>query len=83
MLLLQWDIISDKLACVCWFVQTLSPLLRYEDLRYWYDCLCYDEELRKYDEYVAALHEQENQYASAAQEVSSPALNPDHARIVR
>lgn len=52
------------------FVLFFSTLIRYEDLRYWYDCLCYDEELRKYDEYIAALHEQENQYASAAQEVS-------------
>lgn len=25
---------------------------RYEELRYWYDCLCYEEDLRQYDQYV-------------------------------
>lgn len=61
--------ICDNFVCVLFFSHAS---IRYEDLRYWYDCLCYDEELRKYDEYIAALHEQENQYASAAQEVSFP-----------
>ncbi|KAM4603667.1 interleukin enhancer-binding factor 3a [Polymixia lowei] len=30
---------------------------RYEDLRYWYDCLCYEEELRQYHDYIAAIEE--------------------------
>lgn len=49
-----------------------STPVRYEDLRYWYDCLYYDEELRKYNDYIAAIHEQENQHAFAPQAVSSP-----------
>ncbi|XP_076150850.1 interleukin enhancer-binding factor 3a isoform X2 [Alosa pseudoharengus] len=45
---------------------------RYEDLRYWYDCLFYEEELRKYNEYIAALHEQENQHVYAPQAPPTP-----------
>ncbi|XP_031419782.1 interleukin enhancer-binding factor 3a isoform X2 [Clupea harengus] len=45
---------------------------RYEDLRYWYDCLYYDEELRKYNDYIAAIHEQENQHAFAPQAPPAP-----------
>ncbi|XP_046900004.1 interleukin enhancer-binding factor 3-like isoform X1 [Hypomesus transpacificus] len=30
---------------------------RYEELRYWYDCLCYEEELRQYHEYITAIEE--------------------------
>ncbi|XP_051568186.1 interleukin enhancer-binding factor 3-like isoform X2 [Myxocyprinus asiaticus] len=26
---------------------------RYEELRYWYDCLCYEEDLRQYNDYIA------------------------------
>uniref|UniRef100_UPI0037E798B6 interleukin enhancer-binding factor 3-like isoform X2 n=1 Tax=Semicossyphus pulcher TaxID=241346 RepID=UPI0037E798B6 len=33
---------------------------RYEDLRYWYDCLCYEEELRQYHDYIAAIEEIED-----------------------
>ncbi|XP_029288048.1 interleukin enhancer-binding factor 3-like isoform X2 [Cottoperca gobio] len=33
---------------------------RYEDLRYWYDSLCYEEELRQYHDYVAAIEEIEH-----------------------
>ncbi|XP_041640538.1 interleukin enhancer-binding factor 3-like isoform X2 [Cheilinus undulatus] len=33
---------------------------RYEDLRYWYDCLCYEEELRQYHDYMAAVEEVED-----------------------
>ncbi|XP_033985503.1 interleukin enhancer-binding factor 3-like [Trematomus bernacchii] len=33
---------------------------RYEDLRYWYDSLCYEEELRRYHDYVAAIEEIEH-----------------------
>ncbi|XP_062391712.1 interleukin enhancer-binding factor 3a [Sardina pilchardus] len=45
---------------------------RYEDLRYWYDCLFYEEELRKYNDYIAALHEQENQHVYAPQAPPTP-----------
>lgn len=33
---------------------------RYEELRYWYDCLCYEEELRQYHDYIAAIEEIED-----------------------
>ncbi|XP_075946757.1 interleukin enhancer-binding factor 3a [Anarhichas minor] len=33
---------------------------RYEDLRYWYDCLCYEEELRQYHDYIAVIEEIED-----------------------
>ncbi|KAM4750677.1 interleukin enhancer-binding factor 3-like isoform 2-T4 [Anableps anableps] len=33
---------------------------RYEELRYWYDCLCYEEELRQYHEYIAAVQDLED-----------------------
>ncbi|XP_030206429.1 interleukin enhancer-binding factor 3 isoform X1 [Gadus morhua] len=33
---------------------------RYEDLRYWYDCLCYEEELRQYHDYIASIEEIED-----------------------
>ncbi|KAK5866433.1 hypothetical protein PBY51_020624 [Eleginops maclovinus] len=33
---------------------------RYEDLRYWYDSLCYEEELRRYHDYVAAIEQIEH-----------------------
>ncbi|KAK2919377.1 interleukin enhancer-binding factor 3-like isoform X1 [Channa argus] len=33
---------------------------RYEELRYWYDCLCYEEELRQYHDYIAAIEEFED-----------------------
>ncbi|XP_074484939.1 interleukin enhancer-binding factor 3-like isoform X2 [Sebastes fasciatus] len=33
---------------------------RYEDLRYWYDCLCYEEELRQYNHYVASIEHHED-----------------------
>ncbi|XP_039651104.1 interleukin enhancer-binding factor 3-like isoform X2 [Perca fluviatilis] len=34
---------------------------RYEDLRYWYDCLCYEEELRQYHDYITAIEEIEGE----------------------
>ncbi|XP_034386581.1 interleukin enhancer-binding factor 3-like isoform X2 [Cyclopterus lumpus] len=33
---------------------------RYEDLRYWYDCLCYEEELRQYHDYMAVIEDIED-----------------------
>lgn len=33
---------------------------RYEELRYWYDCLFYEEELRQYHDYIAAIEEIES-----------------------
>ncbi|KAJ8001749.1 hypothetical protein DPEC_G00172670 [Dallia pectoralis] len=38
---------------------------RYEELRYWYDCLCYEEELRQYHEYITAIHEIEEDRSQA------------------
>lgn len=35
-------------------------LYRYEELRYWYDCLCYEEELRQYHDYLAAIEERDD-----------------------
>lgn len=37
-----------------------SVFSRYEELRYWYDCLFYEEELRQYHDYIAAMEEIEN-----------------------
>lgn len=37
------------------FSSFLPP--RYEELRYWYDCLCYEEELRQYHDYIAAIEQ--------------------------
>ncbi|XP_029906890.1 interleukin enhancer-binding factor 3-like isoform X2 [Myripristis murdjan] len=45
---------------------------RYEDLRYWYDCLCYEEELRQYHDYISAIEEIEDkrtQEAAAARQI--------------
>ncbi|XP_056135722.1 interleukin enhancer-binding factor 3a isoform X2 [Lampris incognitus] len=44
---------------------------RYEDLRYWYDCLCYEEELRQFHNYIAAIEEFEE-----AQHHEVPAMRP-------
>ncbi|XP_061685626.1 interleukin enhancer-binding factor 3-like isoform X1 [Syngnathoides biaculeatus] len=36
---------------------------RYEDLRYWYDCRCYEEELRHYHDYISTMETAvDNQY---------------------
>ncbi|KAM7393740.1 hypothetical protein PAMP_020590 [Pampus punctatissimus] len=48
---------------------------RYEELRYWYDCLCYEEELRQYHDYIAAIEEIEDKRhheEPAAFQVHSP-----------
>lgn len=34
---------------------------RYEELRYWYDCLCYEEQLRNYHNYISAVEEMDYQ----------------------
>lgn len=34
---------------------SLPVFYRYEELRYWYDCLFYEEELRQYHDYIAAI----------------------------
>lgn len=39
---------------------------RYEELRYWYDCLCYEEDLRQYHDYIAAVEQMEGQHEQAA-----------------
>ncbi|XP_034043916.1 interleukin enhancer-binding factor 3-like isoform X2 [Thalassophryne amazonica] len=43
---------------------------RYEELRYWYDCLCYEEELRQYNDYIAVMEETEHK----RQEFASPQI---------
>uniref|UniRef100_A0A3Q2PJV7 DZF domain-containing protein n=1 Tax=Fundulus heteroclitus TaxID=8078 RepID=A0A3Q2PJV7_FUNHE len=35
---------------------------RYEELRYWYDCLCYEDELRQYHQYMAVVKDVEDQW---------------------
>ncbi|KAM9314478.1 interleukin enhancer-binding factor 3a isoform 2-T2 [Pholidichthys leucotaenia] len=35
---------------------------RYEELRYWYDCLFYEEELRQYHDYVSAMEHTEHHH---------------------
>lgn len=34
---------------------------RYEELRYWYDCVCYEEQLRNYHDYISAVEEMDYQ----------------------
>ncbi|XP_029997321.1 interleukin enhancer-binding factor 3-like isoform X2 [Sphaeramia orbicularis] len=51
---------------------------RYEELRYWYDCLCYEEELRQYHDYIAAIEEMEDQWHQ--EEASETAESPVHLR---
>lgn len=41
---------------------SLSVSYRYEELRYWYDCLFYEEELRQYHDYIAAIEEIESRH---------------------
>ncbi|XP_057699274.1 interleukin enhancer-binding factor 3-like isoform X1 [Corythoichthys intestinalis] len=35
---------------------------RYEELRYWYDCRCYEEELRNYHDYISTMESTDDQY---------------------
>ncbi|XP_068606699.1 interleukin enhancer-binding factor 3-like [Brachionichthys hirsutus] len=42
---------------------------RYEELRYWYDCLCYEEELRQYHDYVAAIDDHRHYEEAASSQV--------------
>ncbi|XP_071393433.1 interleukin enhancer-binding factor 3a [Centroberyx affinis] len=48
---------------------------RYEDLRYWYDCLCYEEELRQYHDYITAIEEIEEKRSH-----ETPATRQVHLR---
>ncbi|XP_052415242.1 interleukin enhancer-binding factor 3a [Carassius gibelio] len=34
---------------------------RYDELRYWYDCLCYEEDLRQYNQYVVEYRKWEEE----------------------
>lgn len=34
---------------------------RYEELRYWYDCLCYEEDLRQYNDYIVEYRKWEEE----------------------
>lgn len=46
----------------CLLKAVLSLSDRYEELRYWYDCLFYEEELRQYHDYIAAIEEIESRH---------------------
>ncbi|XP_077426550.1 spermatid perinuclear RNA-binding protein-like isoform X2 [Vanacampus margaritifer] len=40
---------------------------RYEELRYWYDCRCYEEELRNYHDYISTMESvDDSQYKVSA-----------------
>ncbi|XP_054634041.1 interleukin enhancer-binding factor 3-like [Dunckerocampus dactyliophorus] len=49
---------------------------RYEELRYWYDCRCYEDELRQYHDYISAIetaeHPQYHKDALSSQIHSGP-----------
>ncbi|KAJ8264039.1 hypothetical protein GJAV_G00144380 [Gymnothorax javanicus] len=45
---------------------------RYEELRYWYDCVCYEEELRQYQHYIAALEEPRDREPLAQRDMPPP-----------
>ncbi|XP_040002309.1 interleukin enhancer-binding factor 3-like isoform X2 [Xiphias gladius] len=53
---------------------------RYEELRYWYDCLCYEEELRQYHDYIAAIEEIEDK--QHYEEAASPQVRTPYDRHV-
>ena len=55
-------------------------VLRYEELRYWYDCLCYEEELRQYHEYITAIEEIEVKRLKIEVNISS-FLSPAGVRV--
>uniref|UniRef100_A0A8C1P4R0 Interleukin enhancer binding factor 3a n=1 Tax=Cyprinus carpio TaxID=7962 RepID=A0A8C1P4R0_CYPCA len=40
---------------------TLYSRCRYEELRYWYDCLCYEEDLRQYNQYIVEYRKWEEE----------------------
>lgn len=43
----------------------VNSCCRYEELRYWYDCLCYEEDLRQYNDYIVEYRkwEEENMHS--------------------
>ncbi|XP_026883954.1 interleukin enhancer-binding factor 3a isoform X2 [Electrophorus electricus] len=45
---------------------------RYEELRYWYDCLCYEEDLRHYHAYLAEWKKREAEFAHPEAAVKLP-----------
>uniref|UniRef100_A0A1A7XCP9 Interleukin enhancer binding factor 3a n=1 Tax=Iconisemion striatum TaxID=60296 RepID=A0A1A7XCP9_9TELE len=54
---------------------------RYEELRYWYDCLCYEEELRQYHHFVASVDNiNDERYAEESEAFRKPSGPQD--RIV-
>lgn len=53
---------------------------RYEELRYWYDCLCYEEDLRQYHDYIAAIEEIEDKRHH--EETAAPQVHSAYDRHV-
>ncbi|XP_061578965.1 interleukin enhancer-binding factor 3-like isoform X2 [Cololabis saira] len=54
---------------------------RYEDLRYWYDCLCYEEELRQYHDYIASIEDMQDKH-HIEEPVAPQKYTGAHDRIV-
>lgn len=46
---------------LCKDVMKLNSRCRYEELRYWYDCLCYEEDLRQYNDYIVEYRKWEEE----------------------
>lgn len=52
--------LANAVSCRQLKVVFINVFYRYEELRYWYDCLFYEEELRQYHDYIAAIEEIES-----------------------
>uniref|UniRef100_A0A3B4DIR2 Interleukin enhancer binding factor 3a n=2 Tax=Pygocentrus nattereri TaxID=42514 RepID=A0A3B4DIR2_PYGNA len=68
--LLYWDSLIQE-------GHTLHPrdYDRFEELRYWYDCLCYEEELRHYHAYMAEWKKRQAEFPHG-----EPAMKPPPQR---
>ncbi|XP_016304628.1 spermatid perinuclear RNA-binding protein-like isoform X2 [Sinocyclocheilus anshuiensis] len=57
---------------------------RYEELRYWYDCLCYEEDLRQYNQYIVEYRkwEEENLHPEDLPPMRPPMRPPPQRTFV-
>ncbi|KAK7154886.1 hypothetical protein R3I93_009742 [Phoxinus phoxinus] len=51
---------------------------RYEELRYWYDCLCYEEDLRQYNDYIVEYRKWEDENVHSGEPL--PPMRPPPQR---
>lgn len=58
----RWEMLRCRVVLLSLKGCFISVSYRYEELRYWYDCLFYEEELRQYHDYIAAIEEIESRH---------------------